>query len=103
MSSSTFSSQSTSELFQANKSKFQAQSSKQTQRANQPRNNRGKNKGKTFPAKRGYVVGQGGTQDTDSDEEIDCMLQELRKRKETARRKPERPKTVTKKIVVIGK
>ena len=48
-------------------------------------------------------MGEGGTRDTDSDEEIDCMLQELRERKETARKKPERPKTAAKKIVVIGK
>ena len=99
MSSSTLSSQSTSELFQAKKSKFQALSIKQKQR-NHPR---GKRCGKNFPAKRGYVVGQrADTQDADSDEEIDCMLQELRERKET-RKKPERPKTATKKIVVIGK
>ncbi|KAI6659037.1 hypothetical protein LOD99_14713 [Oopsacas minuta] len=104
MSSYTFSSQSTSELFQATKTKFEAQSSKQKQRPNQSRN-RNKSGGKrvdNFPAKRGYVVGQGDTQYTDSDEEIDCMLQELRDKKETAKKKPDRPKTATKKIVVIG-
>lgn len=108
MSSFTFSSQSTSELFQATKTKFEAQSSKQKQfskQARTPKKKRsaGKRGDKNFPTKRGYVVGQGGTQDTDSDEEIDCMLQELREKKETAKKKPDRPKTAAKKIVVIGK
>ena len=98
MSSFTFSSQSTSELFQATKTKFEAQSSKQKQfskQARTPKKKRsaGKRGDKNFPTKRGYVVGQGGTQDTDSDEEIDCMLQELREKKETAKKKPDRPKT----------
>ena len=101
VSSYTFSSQSTSELFQATKTKFEAQSSKQKQTRKRNKS-AGKRGDKNFPAKRGYVVGQGDTQDTDSDEEIDCMLQELREKKETAKKKPDRPKTAAKKIVVIG-
>ena len=106
MSSYTFTSQSTSELFQATKTKFEAQFSKQKQSPKQTRkrNKSARRRGdKNFPTKRGYVVGHGETQDTDSDEEIDCMLQELRQKKETAKKKPDRPKTAAKKIVVIGK
>ena len=46
------------------------------------------------------MVGQEDNQDTDSDDEIDCMLQELRQK---GKKKPDKHRTAAKKSVTLGK